>query len=68
MRTTEIRSLYIDFDNSILEINGKPYKKKTIVNLPGPDSWEIRKLFNGDENNADEKNDCLNVTYIPCDQ
>lgn len=68
MRKTEIRSIHIDFDNNILEINGKPYKRKTIVELPGPDGWDIRKLFNGNENNAEEKNDRLNVTFVSRDQ
>ena len=63
----EIRSIKIDFDNNVLEINGKPYKKKTIAILPGSDGWSLRKLFNGDENNMDEKSDCLEVSYVSCD-
>ncbi len=66
VRRTEIRSIHIDFDNNILEINGKPHKKKTIVNLPASDGWKFRKLFNGDESNAEEKSDCLNVEYSSC--
>lgn len=60
----EIRSIKIDFDNNILEINGKPYKKKTIVNLPSSDGWKLKKLFNGDENNFNEKSDCLEVNFV----
>ncbi len=63
----EIRSIAIDFDNNVLEINGEQYKKKTIVNLPASDGWKLRKLFNADESNVVEKSDCLTVTYIPCD-
>lgn len=60
----KIRSIKIDFDNNILEINGKPYKRKTIVNLPASNGWKFKKLFNGDENNLSEKSDCLNVDFI----
>ena len=60
----EIRSIKIDFDNNVLEINGKPYKKKTIVSLPTSDGWKIRKLFNGDENSIEENSDCLDVSFV----
>lgn len=40
-----IRSIYIDFDKNILEINGFPIKKKTVAYLPRDDGWEISKLF-----------------------
>ena len=60
----EIRSIHIDLDNDVLEINGKPYKKKTIVSLPASDGWKFRKVFNGNENNAEEKSDCLIVSFM----
>lgn len=63
----EIKSIHIDFDNNILEINGEPYKKKTIVSLPALDGWKFRKLFNGDESNAEERSERITVEYIPCD-
>ncbi len=42
----EIRSIKIDFDKDILEINGKKVEKPVIVTLPGPDGWPIQKMFN----------------------
>ena len=42
----EIRSIKIDFDEDILEINGKKAEKPVIVTLPGPDGWPIQKMFN----------------------
>lgn len=42
----EIRSIRIDFDKDILEINGKKVEKSVIVTLPGPDGWPIQKIFN----------------------
>lgn len=42
----EIRSIKVDFDKDILEINGKKVEKSVIVTLPGPDEWPIQKLFN----------------------
>lgn len=42
----EIRSIKIDFDKDILEINGKKAEKPVIVTLPGPDGWPIQKMFN----------------------
>lgn len=42
----EIRSIKIDFDKDILEINGKKAEKPVIVTLPGPDGWSIQKIFN----------------------
>ena len=62
--TMEIRSLRIDFDNDILEINGELYKKKMIVDLPASDGWKLHKLFNGDENNIAEKSDRLDINFI----
>lgn len=42
----EIRSINIDFDNNILEINGKPYDKPAIVALPSKENgWNIYKYF-----------------------
>lgn len=42
----EIRSIKIDFDKDILEVNGKKVEKPVTVTLPGPDGWPIQKLFN----------------------
>lgn len=42
----EIRSIKIDFDKDILEINGKKAEKPVIVTLPGPDGWPTQKMFN----------------------
>lgn len=42
----EIRSIKIDFDKDILEINGKKAEKPVIVTLPGLDGWPIQKMFN----------------------
>lgn len=42
----EIRSIRIDFDKDILEINGKKVEKPVIATLPGPYGWPIQKLFN----------------------
>ena len=42
----EIRSLHVDFDKDILEINGKPYERPTIVSLPHVGGWKRRKGFN----------------------
>lgn len=42
----EIRSVKIDFDKNIIEINGMPYNKPTIVALPSEeDGWSIYKYF-----------------------
>lgn len=60
----EIRSLKVDFDNNILEINGKPYKKKTTVLLPASEGWKFSKLFNGNENNSGEKSDRLEIELM----
>lgn len=42
----EIRSIKIDFDKDILEVNGKKVEKPVTVTLPGPYGWPIQKLFN----------------------
>lgn len=42
----EIRSIKIDFDKDILEVNGKKVEKPVTVTFPGPDGWPIQKLFN----------------------
>lgn len=45
----EIRSIKIDFDNGILEINGKKCERPTIVALPSDGSgWDIYKMFTPD--------------------
>lgn len=55
-----IRSIHIDFDKNILEINGNSVKKKTVAYLPRDDGWEISKLFNPD--NSTEECDRIRVT------
>lgn len=42
----EIRSIKIDFDKDILEVNGKKVEKPVTVTLPGTDGWHIQKMFN----------------------
>ena len=42
----EVRSIKIDFDKDILEINGEKVEEPVIVTLPGPDGWPIQKMFN----------------------
>ena len=59
----EIRSIKIDFDDDILEINGKPYKKETIVTLPGADGWNIQKMFNATETTTWDECDCITVIF-----
>lgn len=58
----EIRSLHIDFDKNILEINGKQSNKTTIVALPSLDGWSIQKMFG--EPLSKEKCNCLKVDYF----
>lgn len=55
-----IRSIHIDFDKNILEINGNSVKKKTVAYLPRDDRWEISKLFNPD--NSTEECERIRVT------
>jgi len=57
-----IRSIHIDFDKNILEINGNSVKKKTVAYLPRDDGWEISKLFKPD--NSTEECDRIRVTLI----
>lgn len=43
-----IRSLEADFDRGVLKINGKEVTEPTLVYVPGPDGWELSRLFNPD--------------------
>ncbi len=43
-----IRSLEVDFDRDVLKVNGKVVTEQTLVYLPGPDGWELSRLFNPD--------------------
>ena len=43
-----IRSLEIDFDRDVLNVNGKEVTEQTLVYLPGPNGWELSRLFNPD--------------------
>lgn len=56
-----IKSIHIDFEKNILEINGKPVTKKTVAYLPTDDGWEISKLFNPDV--LSEKCDRIRVNF-----
>lgn len=42
----EIRSLEIDFDRDILRINGKTMTEPVLAELPGPDGWVLKKIYN----------------------
>lgn len=61
----EIRTLQIDFDKGILEVNGELIKNKPIiVTLPGPDGWRLRKLYNPQLATGNPKEcDIIDVTY-----
>lgn len=61
----EIRQLEIDFDNDILKINGTQIKDRPVqVSLPGPDGWELKKVFNHRfTDNGTKECDLLNVIY-----
>lgn len=61
----KIRSLEIDFDRGILKINGESITDRPVdVELPGPDGWPLRKLFNaGRAAGNPEKYDKLKITY-----
>lgn len=43
-----IRSLEVDFDRGVLKINGDDVTEQTLVYLPGPNGWELSRLFNPD--------------------
>lgn len=43
-----IRSLEIDFDRDVLKVNDKEVTEQTLVYLPGPNGWELSRLFNPD--------------------
>lgn len=43
-----IRSLEIDFDRDVLKVNDKEVIEQTLVYLPGPNGWELSRLFNPD--------------------
>lgn len=57
----EMRSINIDLDKEIIEINGKPFKEKISVYLPGPCGFPYGKLFNLNETNLHEHSDILEV-------
>lgn len=61
-----IRSIKIDFDNDILETNGKKYNRPAIVTLPSDDGWNIQKMFTAD-NNAVPREECdrIDLTIVP---
>ncbi len=56
-----IRSLIVDIDKGILNINGQDVKEPVIVTLPGPDGWPIQKMFNP-EIKPYEEYGCITVT------
>ena len=45
-----IRSLIVDIDKGILNINGQDVKEPVIVTLPGPYGWPVQKLFDSESN------------------
>ena len=65
----EIRSIHIDFDQNILEINGEPCKKPMVVYLPSdsPD-WETSKVFGLQENQVPESYDRIKVAFEDANQ
>lgn len=52
----EIRSFEVDIDKGILKINGNKVEDPTIVTLPGPDGWPLRRAFNLEKRNPEEFN------------
>lgn len=50
----EIRSLEVDIDKGILKINGNKVEDPTMVTLPGPDGWPLRRAFNPEKRNLKE--------------
>lgn len=61
----DIKQLKIDFNNNILEINGKTVKDRPVlVSLPGPDGWKYKKIFNPSSASGNQK-ECekLDVIY-----
>ena len=63
-----VRSIHIDLDKGILEINGEPVKRKTVVSLPASDGFYFQKGFNFDENNPQEESDRLTVKISASNQ
>lgn len=61
----KIRSLTIDFDREVLEINGETIgDSPVIVSIPGFDGWVEEKLFNPHlASGIREDCDRLSVTY-----
>lgn len=61
----EIRSLEIDFKENILKVNNRPITDRPIiVDLPGPDGYELKMLCNPElaTGNPGEC-DIIKVTY-----
>ncbi len=61
----EIQSIKIDFEENVLEINGKQITDRPVsVTLPGPDGWPLIKLFNARIVNGNpEECDKIKVEY-----
>ena len=60
----EIRILEIDFDASVLRINGKTFDRPIIVTLPGPEDWPLVIMLNDDKSTGSLNEFCeLKVTY-----
>ena len=61
----EIRTLEIDFDRSVLKINGKDYTDRKVgVSLPGEGGWPLELLFNPDQPPYPrEEHDRLMISY-----
>lgn len=41
-----INSIFVDYENGILIINGNQIASPIIVTVKEPDGWDIKKLFN----------------------
>lgn len=61
----EIRKLEIDFDVSVLKINGKDFDRPILVTLPGPEDWPLKVMLNSEKSTGNLNEFCeLNVTYV----
>lgn len=62
----EIRNVEIDFDREILKINNKQITDRpVIVELPGPEGWELKKVYNPELATGNSKEcDIIKITYV----
>lgn len=45
----EIRKLEVDYETSLLRINGEKVMSPVIVTLPGPEGWPLEILINPEQ-------------------